>query len=135
MQVQFYNQQQQHTTFRQLVQQVPSAEKLHFLVSSSVVGYLKQLNGIVPDVHNKRGVPFLLFNDFKFEIIDSNFSDQSKHEIQLTFFSDPVLWHETIADWLLLSNPAEPQTKEGALTHLLQLQPAVDIYSYKTIIQ
>lgn len=135
MQAQFYNQQQQHTTFRQLVQQVPSAEKLHFLVSSSVVGYLKQLNGIVPDVLNKRGIPFLLFNDFKFEIIDSNFSDQSKHEIQLTFFSDPVLWHETIADWLLLSNPAEPQTKEGALTHLLQLQPAVDIYSYKTIIQ
>lgn len=135
MQAQFYNQQQQHTTFRLLVQQVPSAEKLHFLVSSSVVGYLKQLNGIVPDVLNKRGIPFLLFNDFKFEIIDSNFSDQSKHEIQLTFFSDSVLWHETIADWLLLSNPAEPQTKEGALTHLLQLQPAVDIYSYKTIIQ
>ncbi len=133
MQSQFYNQQQQHTTFRQLVQQVPSAEKLHFLVSTSVVGYLKQLNGIVPDVLNKRGMPFLLFNDFKFEIIDSDLNDQSKHEVQLIFFSDPVIWHETIGDTLLISNPNEPLTKDGALTHLLQLQPALDIYSYKTI--
>ncbi|RXK59725.1 hypothetical protein ESA94_11735 [Lacibacter luteus] len=132
MQAQFYNQ-QQHTTFRQLVQQVPSAEKLHFLVSSSVVGYLRQLNGIIPDVQSKRGVPLLPFNDFKFEIIDSDFNDKSKHNIQLTFFSDPVLWHETIGDSILISNATEPQTTDGALTHLLQLQPALDIYSYKTV--
>lgn len=133
MQVQFYNQQQQYTTFRQLVQQVPSAEKLHFLVTTSVVGYLRQLNGIVPDVLNKRGVPFLPFTDFKFEIIDADFSDQNKYELQITFFSDPLIWHETIGDSLLLSVAAEPQTKDGALTQLLPMQPAVDIYSYKTV--
>ena len=131
MQAQFYNQ-QQYTTFRQLVQQVPPAEKLHFLVSSSVVGYLRQLNGFIPDVQSKRGMPLLPFNDFKFEIIDSDFNDKNKYEVQLTFFSDPVIWHETIGESLLISNPNEPLTKDGSLTHLLQLQPALDIYSYKT---
>ncbi|WP_144885522.1 hypothetical protein [Lacibacter cauensis] len=132
MQAQFYNQ-QQHTTFRQLVQQVPSAEKLHFLVSTSVVGYLRQLNGIVPDVYSKRGVPFLPFNDFKFEIIDADFADKNTFEIQVTFYSDPLIWHETIGDTLLLSPAAEPPTKDGALTQLLQLQPSIEIYSYKTV--
>jgi hypothetical protein len=131
MQAQFYDQQKQVTTFRQLVMQVPAAERLHFLVSAAVVGYLKQLNGFVPDVLSKQGLPFLLFNDFKFEIIDTDFTDKTKHRIAVTFFSDPVVWHETIAEWLLLSNPAEPETKDGVLTHLLQLQPGVAIYSLK----
>ena len=133
MQSQFYDQEKQYKTFRQLLQQVTAAERLHFLVSTSVVGYLKQLNGIVPDVLNKRGMPFLLFNDFKFEIIDSDFNDRSKHEVQITFFSDPVVWHNTIGESLLLSNPQEPSAKDGVLTHLLQLQSSVDIYSLKTI--
>jgi hypothetical protein len=132
MQSQYYDQQKQYSTFRQLLREVPAAERLHFLVSASVVGYLKQLNGIVPDVLNKRGIPFLLFNDFKFEIVDSDFNDQTKHEVQITFYSDPVLWHDTIGEALLLSNPQEPITKDGALTHLLQLQPSVGIYSLKT---
>ena len=50
LQAQFYNQQKKYKTFGELIQHVLNAEKLHFLVSASITGYLKQLNETVPDI-------------------------------------------------------------------------------------
>ena len=49
MQSQYYNQEKKYRSSSEIIQNVPGAEKLHFLVSAAVVGYLKQLDGIVPD--------------------------------------------------------------------------------------
>ena len=39
MQAQLYNQEKKYSSFSELIQNVPAAEKLHFLVSGAVVGY------------------------------------------------------------------------------------------------
>ena len=131
MQQQFYNTEKKYQTFASLLNDVPAAEKLHFLSSTAAVGYLRQLNGFIPDVYNNRGNRFLTFNDFKFEIIDSDFTDKTKHRVAISFFSDGFVWHETVADYMLLSSVDAGQTKDGVFTHMLRMQPYLDIYSLK----
>ena len=131
MQQQFYNNENKHKTFAALLNNVPADEKLHFRASTAAVGYLRQLNSFVPDVYNNRGNRFLTFSDFKFEIIDSDFSNKTKHRIAISFFSDGFVWHETVADYLLLCAVGTEETKDGLFTHMLRMQPYLDIYSLK----
>src|SRR5438477_12598667 len=48
MQAQFFNQ-EKNTTFAELLIHKNGADKLHFLVSASIVGYVEQLKGNIPD--------------------------------------------------------------------------------------
>ena len=70
MQAQLYNQEKKYSNFGEIIQNVSGAEKLHFLVSGAMVGYLQQLDGIGPDILNNLGKHFLRFTDYRFEIIN-----------------------------------------------------------------
>ncbi len=59
MQSQLYNQEKKYNSFAELLINVPDAEKLHFLVSAAIGGYMQQLNGIVPDIIDNLGKHFL----------------------------------------------------------------------------
>ena len=131
MQSQFYNQEKKYNSFAEMLINVPASEKLHFLVSSSVIGYLQQLNGIVPDVPDNLGGHFLKFKNFRFEIINSDVKDRSAHKIAINFFSDPMIWHDSLDNYLLVSAADGEKTVDGLLTNLLQLQPFLSIYSLK----
>lgn len=132
MQAQFYNQEEQFTTFAEMLLHVPDAEKLHFLVSAAITGYLRQLNGIIPDVLDNLGRRFLTFENFKFEIINSDINHLAKHKIAINFFSKPLVWHDTIDNQLLVSQWKETNEEE-ILTNLFQIQPFVSIHSLKNI--
>ena len=131
MQVQFYNQEKKYSTFVELLKNVPNAERLHFLVSPSVTGYLQQLNGVIPEVLNSLGNQFLPFKNFKFEIVDSDVKYKSAYRVAINFFSEPMRWHDTIGEQLLVSETEGEKTEDGDLTHLLSLQPSLSIYSLK----
>ena len=130
LQSQLYNQEKKYTSFGELAHNVPGAEKLHFLVSAAVTGYLKQLNGIVPDIVNALGMSFIPFNNYRFEIINSSMNDKTKHQVAVNFYSEPLTWHDTINNQLLLSIPGKCENGE-ILTELLPMQPFVSIYSIK----
>lgn len=132
MQAQYYNQPQQYNTFAEMLLHVPEAEKLHFLVSAAITGYLRQLNGIIPDVLDNLGRRFLTFEHFKFEIINSDIRHPEKHKVAINFFSKPLIWHETIGDQLLVSQHKETQEAE-IFTNLFAIQPFVSIHSIKNI--
>ena len=130
LQSQLYNQEKKYTAFSDLVHHVPAAEKLHFLVSAAAIGYLQQLHGKVPDLLNNLGRLFLPFKNFRFEIINSDTKDKSKHQVAINFFTDELVWHDTINNQLLLSVPGN--TEEGdILTELFTIPPFVSIYSLK----
>jgi hypothetical protein len=131
MQSQFYNQEKKYDSFAELLINVPASEKLHFLVSAAVIGYLQQLNGIIPDILDKLSWHFLKFKNFRFEIINSHIKDRSAHKIAINFFSEPMIWHDAVSDHLLVSSVDGEKTEDGLLTHLLQLQPFLSIYSLK----
>ncbi len=134
MQAQYFNQQKKHTSFAGLINNVPGAEKLHLLVSASVTGYLKQLNGLVPDILNNQGKLFLPFKNYMFEIIHSDILNKSKHQVAINFYTEPLVWHSTVGNLLLVS-PYSATQGNGAdvLTEMFALQPFVSIYSIKEI--
>jgi hypothetical protein len=130
LQAQLYNQEKKYTSFGELIHNVPGAEKLHFLVSAAVIGYLKQLNGIVPDIVNALGMLFLPFNNYRFEIINSDIMDKSKHQVAVSFYTEPLNWHDTIGSQLMVSIPDKTENAE-ILTELVTMQPFISIYSLK----
>jgi len=127
MQSQLYNQEKRYRTFGELLHHVPGADKLHFLVSAAAIGYLQQLKGLVPDVLNNLGKHFIRFSNFQFEIINSDLFDKAKHQVAINFYSDPLVWHDTIGTHLLVSE--KQQAAGEILTHLFQLQPYLSIHS------
>ncbi len=130
MQAQLYNPEKKHRSFAQLVQHVPGAEKLHFLVSAAVIGYVQQLHETIPDIVNLLGKHFLQFSRFHFEIINSDLQDKTKHQVGINFYSTPLIWHDTVGDFLLVSDGKE--TAGEILTHLFGLQPYLSIHSLQT---
>jgi len=129
LQAQYFNPQNQYRTFGELLYHVPAAERLHGLVGGAVVGYLRQLNGLVPDVADNLGRRFLKFENFRFELINSDFHDPSQHRVAINFFTEPLFWHESIPPFLLVSTTEPEATSGEQLTHLLQLQPFLSIHA------
>jgi len=130
MQAQYYDQENKHHTFAQLLQHAPNANQLHFLVSGAIVGYVKQLNGIVPDVTNNLGLLFLTFSQFRFEIVNSDLRNIDKHTVAINFYSDELNYLAQIDQYLLTSkaNPITENTGE-TLTDLFTISPYLSIYS------
>jgi hypothetical protein len=131
MQAQFYNQEKKYKTFGELLMNVPGSEKLHFLVSAAVTGYIQQLGNTIPDILNNQGKHFLLFKNYRFEIINSAINSKETHQIAINFFSEPLVWHDTVHNFLLLSPVGKEHNEDGILTDLVQLQPFLSIYSVK----
>lgn len=135
MQSQLYNRDKKYKTFSELLANVTGADKLHFLVSAAITGYLQQLNGIVPDIVSNNDKHFLSFSGYRFEIINSDIKNKSAHKIAINFYSSQLVWHETINDFLLVS--ALTNNKKGAgdgmvLTEMVRLQPFLSIHSIST---
>jgi hypothetical protein len=130
IQAQNYNPDKKFYTFAELLHHVPYAEKLHFLVSASVINYLKQLNGRVPDILNNQGKLFLPFTKYRFEIIDSDIRDRLKHRIVVEFISEPLIWLDSI-DNLLLVALNDGNGEDGYLTDMLAMRPFLSIHSLK----
>jgi hypothetical protein len=130
LQAQYFNKEKKYATFQELVTHVPDAENLHFLVSSAIIGYLRQLNGIMPDITSALGNLFLPFDNYRFEILASDLKDRSKHKVAILFYSEPLTWHETVDNQLLVSIPGN-MDNEVTLTEMFSLQPYLSIYSIK----
>ena len=130
MQAQRFNEQGKYTSFADILQNNTAAEQLHFLTSGAAVGYVKQFNGKIPDILNTLGRQFLLFKNFRFEIINSDIKDISKHTVAINFFSEPVLWVDSIGEIMVLSVNNVIENGE-LLSDTLVMPPFLSIYSIK----
>lgn len=129
MQAQNFNRQNQHTGFGQILQHNADAERLHGLVGPSVLPYIRQLNEVLPDIGNNLGKRFLSFKNYRFEIINSDINQIEKHQVAINFFTEPMLWLDTVDRYLLLS---EGENENGEhITHLLEMQPYLSINTLK----
>lgn len=131
LQAQTFNPDKKYNTFAELIANVPNADRLHFLVTPAIIGYLKQLNGRVPDISNSIGKTFLPFKNFKFEIINADITDKKKLQVAVNFISEPLIWHDTIGNQLLVTINNEPENGE-TLTEMFTMQPFLSIYSIQS---
>ncbi len=128
LQMQNYPQHKQYPSYGELLHYAPEAAQLSARVTPAITGYVQQLSEIMPDVLNNLGRRFMQFDKFKFEIINSHLLQPDKHQVAINFNSVPMLWHNTVGDYLLLSFADENAGSEMA-THLMQLQPYLSICS------
>ena len=135
MQFQLYNKEKKYRAFSQLLAAMPvHAEKLHFLVSSAITGYVLQLGNKIPDVKNALGKIFLPFHLYRLEIIESNIQNRKEHHVAICFYSEPVQWLDTIGDNLLISLSTERNSANEAIqTELIKLQSFTSIHSIQYI--
>ncbi len=129
IQAQLYNQEKSFQTFAELIHHVKGAEKLHFLVSAAVINYIRQLNDLVPDILNNIGKQFLRFTQFKFEIINSDMQNADKHSVAISFYSEPLVWMDTIAPYVITA--AKPEQDGETLTDMFLMQPFLTIHAIK----
>ncbi len=128
MQAQYFNQEKKYRTFGEILHYVPGADRLHGLVSGAIVGYLQQLGGVVPDVLDNLGRRFLKFDKFQFELINSDLLDPSKHQVAINFFTEPLVWHDTVGAFLLVS-PLTASPVEAVPVYTFYLQPYLAIHT------
>jgi len=131
MQAQYFDPAKKYRTFGELLHHVPAAERLHGLVGGSVVGYLQQLGGLVPDILDNLGRRFLRFEHFQFEVINSDWRDPSKHQVAINFFSEPLRWLDTVGPYLIVARECEGGG--AAVLHTFQLQPFLAIHSLQEL--
>lgn len=133
MQAQNFSQGTSYTSYAELLRNVPNARRLTGMVTPSVTGYIQQLGSIMPDILNNIGRRFLTFSKFQLEIINSDINDKDKHQVAVNFYSQPLIWHDTIDSYLLISDhtPEIPLFTENnnISTNLMQLQPYINISS------
>lgn len=131
LQSQFYNREKKFSSFEEIMKNNPAAEKLHFLVSAGATMYLQQLNKIIPGVEDNLKNTFLPFSEYRFELLSSDTSNKAMHKVAINFYSDPLLWIDTIDEYLVVSPMNALPTKDGILTSLFTIQPNLSIYSFK----
>lgn len=136
MQVQFYNQEEKYHTFQELIANVPAVEKLHYLVSTAAINYIRQLNDLIPDIANVHQQLCLPFKNFRFEIIHSHVKNKEEHKVAIYFYSEPLIWIDTIDNQLLIASDNQKETlRVGSeiSTDLISLQPLLSISSFQNI--
>jgi hypothetical protein len=103
MQAQYYNQQQKFSTFREILESDPKADRLHSLVSTAAIGYLRQLNERIPDITNASGKVVIPFRNFRFEIMQSHMKDKYQHKVAIHFYSEILTWIDTMQNMFLVA--------------------------------
>lgn len=130
MQSQRFNESGKYSSFSEMLHNNPLADQLHFLTSAAAAGYVKQLNNKMPDVQNTLGKTFLPFSNFKFEIINSDTKDITKHRVAVNFYSEPVQWITTVGNTMIIAVNNAVENGE-LLTDTFAVPSFVSIYSIK----
>jgi hypothetical protein len=125
----FNNKEQPATSFRELMAENPKAEQLHFLTGIAANSYVQQLKGFLFLVPDALGNNLLPFEGFRFDIINTDITDISRHKVGVTFFSPLFTYLGTVNNCYLVSK--NTATKAGYDTVMYPLQPQLAICYYE----
>ena len=130
MKSQAYNMDRKLDTFSELKANDGRANSLHYKTGFAVSGYISLLNNKIPQLQNSLG-DAVLFDTYKFELIESSITDKSKHQFAIHYISDSLTLVDSFGDSLLLAygdKRNEPIIEE---TFILKLQQNLSITSYQ----
>ncbi len=134
LQVQTYNREGRYTTFRELATHVPKALSLHYKVGFAVGLYVRELNHLIPGLHDSLGRINLPFTSHEFELIDSNVTRQEAHAVAITYHTDALTLLGTVGEYLMLALGEAAASATGPVeTFLLQVGPGLSITSYQEV--
>lgn len=109
-------------------------EKLNFKVGMAIGGYMSELYHEIPHLAEAHAKP-LLFENYKFEIVDTSIKSRAVHKIALTYYTGTFSLLGTIGDNLLLKEGVYNPFLGAVDTILLKLVPGLTISSYEIPLQ
>lgn len=132
MKSQAYNPEGKFKTFSELKAHDGRANSLHYKSGFAVVGFIDSLRKQIPNFVDTLGQP-VLFNSYKFEVIESDITNKAVHKVAITYYTDTLVLFEIVSDCLLLAT-ADKMTEgenEAVETFMIKMQDAVSVSSYK----
>lgn len=104
---QFNSKENPQNTFRELLSENEKAVQLHYLVGISANNYVEQLKGNLYRITDILGNNYFPFTNYRFDIINTDITDISKHKIGITFYSPLLTYLGMIDNHFLLSKNTE----------------------------
>lgn len=132
MKQQAYNADGRIQRFTELCKKDGRAHSLHYKAGFAVAGLIGQLDNKLSILQDGIARPFA-FSTYRFEIIESDISDFSRHKIAVHYISFPLVLLATIGNNLLLAPEDKWVTDESSPSFLLPVQPGMDIIEYKAL--
>ncbi|MFP3598520.1 hypothetical protein [Chryseobacterium sp. SIMBA_029] len=115
----------------ELLEKNPHAQQIPFLMSSSVINYVSQLNGVIKSLPDVLGSTFFPVENFRLDLISSHTEDPSKHKVGLTFYTPELLLIDIINNTYLLSRDTEANS--AFETFMFAFHPQVAISYYEAL--
>ncbi len=130
MKSQAYNLDGKSDSFTELKANDGRAHSLHYKTGFAVSGYIGLLNKQIPTLRNSLGEP-VLFDTYRFELIESSITDRSKHKFAIHFITGTLTLIDSFGSSLLLAY--NDQSAGGLIegTFILELKEGLGIISYQ----
>ncbi|MFT3909434.1 MAG: hypothetical protein QM737_08425 [Ferruginibacter sp.] len=132
MKSQVYNPEGKFKTFSELKANDGRANSLHYKSGFAVIGFIDSLNKQIPYLTDTLGQT-VLFNSYKFEVIESDITNKLLHKVAITYYSDSLVLFEIIGDCILLA-PADKvieSENESVETFMVKMQHGLSVSHYK----
>lgn len=100
---QFNSKEKPKNTFRELLSENEKSAQLHYLVGISANNYVEQLKGNLYRITDILGNNYFPFTNYRFDIINTDITDITKHKIGITFYSPLLTYLGMVDNHFLLS--------------------------------
>ena len=124
-----YNPGNKIKTFSALKAHDGGANSLHYKISLATGHYIDTLTHKIPSLTDNIDNP-VLFDVARFELLESDIFDMSKHKIAIEFITQPLTLCSTMGEYMLLAY-GPINTIEPAQTFVLKMQPDLSILNYQ----
>lgn len=104
---QFNSKENPKNTFRELLAENEKAVQLHYLVGISANNYIEQLKGNLYRITDILGNNYFPFTNYRFDIINTDITDITKHKIGITFYSPLLTYLGMVDNHFLLSKNSD----------------------------
>lgn len=119
------------TDFTSMREQNPKANSLHYKTGFSVGLFIKGLKNKIPGLYDTMNRN-LNFTDHRFEIIESDTQNKSRHEVAIYYTTERFILQDVMGEYLLVA-PIGRENYTGEECFLVKLQPNLSISSYQLV--
>lgn len=120
---QAYNAEGKFNSFSEMKANDGRANSLHYKSGFAVAGFIELLKNQFPFFTDTGGKP-VIFDEYRFEVIESDISNKEKHMVALHFTTPILVLKQSFGNFLVLGN--EDETNSGD-SFTIQLQQGVSI--------
>jgi hypothetical protein len=129
---QAYNLERKFKTFSELKANDGRANSLHYKLSFAIGNFINRLNNKIPVLTDNAGNS-LAFDVPKFELMESDITDKSKHQVAINYCTGTLTLLDIIGEYMILAI-GDVANDDNAESFTLKMQPGLSVIFYKELI-